>query len=253
MNKIILTFFLILLGFSLRAQELNKDIINQFEASNKDLVNNNFERALTGYQAIEKEGIVSQGLYTNIGTTYFKLNHLGKSLLYFEKGILIAPLDTELNFNKNKVLDKLDKTVSSNNLTIDNKRTVFLNIANILSITLIVLMVFSCLLYFIYFKFQLPTNKLLNSTFFKFVFTVSFILILISLVIVKTYQSKTYGVNTANLTNLNLGPSPYSKVIDSLSEGYKAEVIKKYDNWFEIKDAQGRIGWVNSKEFEEIK
>ena len=79
------------------------------------------------------------------------------------------------------------------------------------------------------------------------------VLVLVLLVIIKAYKSKRFGINTSSVTMLNLGPSTYSKVIDSLNEGFKAEVINKYENWYEIKDAQGRIGWVKENSFTEIK
>jgi tetratricopeptide (TPR) repeat protein len=253
MNKYILVFLFILSGLTIKAQKITDDNITKFEASNKYFVNGDFDRALAGYQTIEKEGVVSQGLYTNMGATYFKLHQLGYSLLYFEKGILIAPLDTELNFNKNKVLDKLDKTVNINNTTIDARQNNFLSIANYLNIVMVLIMLVSCALFFVFHKYPSWSNKLFNDAFFKYIFTVSFILILVSLAIVKNYQSKVFGINTSQVIKLNLGPSTYSKVVDSLNEGYKAEVLNKYDNWYEIKDAQGRTGWVNGNSFIEIK
>ncbi|HAR64304.1 MAG: hypothetical protein DKM50_02155 [Candidatus Margulisiibacteriota bacterium] len=61
-------------------------------------------------------GIKNAGLFYNLGNTFYKQGNIGKSILYYEKALLLAPRDKDIKDNlliaQSKVIDKVEPTNS---------------------------------------------------------------------------------------------------------------------------------------------
>jgi hypothetical protein len=252
MNKLLIFSGLILFFLTAGCRGNRAQNSSLFELSTKQMDAGKYTDALTGYKQIESGGNKTPALYTNMGVLYFKTHQLGKSILCFEKGLLIAPLDTELVYNRDKVLTKLTSAVDSNNSSFDSSRESFFRTLDILNIIVIIDIVL-CSLVFLFFLIK-PSEqtKFYNTKTFRTVLAASVgVLILISIV-VRIYESTKYVVVTTPDATIYLGPSTQSKVISNVNEGYKMEVTNKFDSWFEIKDFQGKTGWVSAEKLGEI-
>lgn len=52
-----------------------------------------FATALEKYHQIEELGLVSSALYFNIGNSYYKLDQIGRAILYYERSLRLDPKD----------------------------------------------------------------------------------------------------------------------------------------------------------------
>ena len=70
-----------------------------WEAGNKHYIEGNFDKAVEEYHAILDGGEYSMKLYYNLANAYFKLGNIGKSILYYNKALRIAPSEEDVRHN----------------------------------------------------------------------------------------------------------------------------------------------------------
>jgi tetratricopeptide (TPR) repeat protein len=58
-----------------------------------------FSSALEKFHQIEELGLESPALYFNLGNTYYKLDRVGKSILYYERALRLDPKDEDVLAN----------------------------------------------------------------------------------------------------------------------------------------------------------
>jgi len=83
-----------------------------FEEGNQAYARGDYHAALQWYQRIESMGYESSELYYNIGNCYYKLDEIGKAILYYERARKLAPHDKEILENLQlanlKVADRIE-------------------------------------------------------------------------------------------------------------------------------------------------
>jgi Bacterial SH3 domain len=252
MNKLLILTGLLLVFLTLGCGSNRAQNNSLFESSTTKMDAGKYADALTGYKQLESAGNKTPALYTNMGVLYFKTHQLGKSILSFEKGLLIAPLDTELVYNRDKVLTKLTSAVDSNNSSFDLSRDTFFRTLDILNI-IVIIDIILCGLAFLFFLMK-PSEqtKFYNTKTFRTVLAASVAVLILISVVVRVYESTKYVVVTTPDATIYLGPSTQSKMIINVNEGYKMEVTNKFGGWYEIKDFQGKTGWVSAEKLGEV-
>ncbi len=109
MKKIILLVILGVVLNTLNAQS-PRELLNK---ANTSYSQSQYKEALTDYLKIEEMGYASEVLFYNIGNTYFKLNEIGKSILYYERALKLNPSDKDLINNltlaKEFTLDRIEE------------------------------------------------------------------------------------------------------------------------------------------------
>lgn len=73
----------------------------------------NIDSALICYTIAEQKGYQHVLLYNNLGSIYYTKGNLSKSLLYFEKALILDPTFVEGYYHKGKVLSKLGFTAGA--------------------------------------------------------------------------------------------------------------------------------------------
>ena len=116
-TKIYLPIISLFISFTSYAQSL-------VEKANTEYIADKFANALELYlQAANEEG-VSSDLYYNIGNTYYRMGELGKSVLYFERALMLDPQNTDaktnLEFVNSKIQTKISQEKSFVSQTIDD-------------------------------------------------------------------------------------------------------------------------------------
>lgn len=102
-------FFLVASCIAMSAQSIPKTMaLDTFNAANNEYQENNFQRALSGYQYLYDQEMGSADLFYNMGNAYYKLGEYPMSIWSYEKALLLEPgfLDARTN------LDLVSKTVT---------------------------------------------------------------------------------------------------------------------------------------------
>ena len=74
---------------------------------------NKFEEALNGYMSIIDKEIDDYILYYNIGNCYFKMDSIGKAILYFEKALKLDVNNIDALLNLGVILKENNETLKA--------------------------------------------------------------------------------------------------------------------------------------------
>jgi tetratricopeptide (TPR) repeat protein len=223
--------------------------------ANKAYTESYFANAVELYKKVIHSGYESPELYYNLGNSYFKLNEIPSAILYYEKARKLDPGNEDVNYNlavaNSKISDKIEPIPE-----LFYKRW-FRSLRELMSmdkwakigiITMIIALV-SGFLYFVSNRMMLRKAGFWSGV--CFLICALFCLFL-------AYQN--FSILHNNKEAIILSPtvtiksSPDEKSIDLfvLHEGTKVRVIDTIGNWFEIKIANGSVGWLPSSTVEKI-
>ncbi|HTE02135.1 MAG TPA: tetratricopeptide repeat protein [Mucilaginibacter sp.] len=250
MHKRIVTICVLLLsGLIAKGGEVD----HLFTVSNSNMNTSNYAAALAGYHKIEMSGSKTSGLYNNIGCVYYKAHDYGRAVLYFEKGLKLSPLDTQLVYNRNKVLKQLHKAIAANNLSFGSDESSFFSRVDRLNKISIIIIVVSGLLFLVLSFFSAKKPILIVTSICKILAAASAIILVIAGVLFKQHEAKRYAIITTPVSAIRLGPAKLATVDRYFNEGYKVEVINQYKHWYEVKDHADRSGWIYGNDLTEIR
>lgn len=223
--------------------------------ANEEYKLKNFAESISLYQSIVDSGYHSAELYYNIGNAFFKQGDVPRAILNYERALLLNPTNEDIKFNLAKsqtyVVDKIEvipeffvKTWFRNTMVILSSDT--------WAILAMVLFIFSFAGYLLFFLGRKTgLKKLMFSV--SVLFTLLFILIGFFAIKSKGYIENSNGAIVMTPT-VTVKSSPDTDGLDVfiLHEGSKVQIIRRLSNWYEIKIADGKQGWLKSNDIEKI-
>ena len=95
------------------AQEATGEVVAKKALGDSLYIANDYTGAITAYE----EAMATQGeaadLYYNLGNAYYKNDEIAKAILNYERALLLAPGDEDINFNltlaQSKIVDKVSE------------------------------------------------------------------------------------------------------------------------------------------------
>lgn len=220
-----------------------------FEQGNQAYREGNYKEAVDWYQRILEAGYESGRLYYNLGNCYYKMNQIGRAILYYEKSKKFLPNDSELDFNlelaRLKIIDRIELPPRFFLFEWWDKTKNYYSIPQLTRIVLILYLLTAVILVaFIFLKAYL-LRRFLFST-----FIISLILTLFCgyLLFANIYEGHTnqFGiVLSPNVTVLS-APSEGATDVFVLHEGVKIKVDDQRDEWMKIALPDGKSGWIKS-------
>ncbi len=223
--------------------------------ANKAYSEGAFTTAAELYQKVIASGYESPELYYNLGNSYFKLNEFASAILWYERAKRIDPGNEDINFNlnvaNNKIADKIEPLPE-----LLHKRWYFAMVRlfsiDAWAITGIVLLILALNCGSVY----LISRVLLLR---KIGFWTGFIILFIALISILFAWS---GYTTLKSTNeaivftptITVKSSPDEKSTDLfvVHEGTKVRLLDNISGWYEIKIANGSVGWLPVSALEKI-
>lgn len=215
----------------------------------------NYQQAITDYQELLRKG-VSADLYYNLGNAYYRSDNLTQAILAYERASLLAPGDEDIRFNlqfaRSKTIDKI--TPESEMFFV----TWYHSLVNMMGVdswaTLAVVSVILALLLMLAYLFapQLAVRKV------GFFGSITLLLVFL-LANLFAYQQKDALVNRTGAIitapSVNVKKTPVASGSDNfvLHEGTRVDITdNSMKNWRGIRLADGREGWVQSNQLEQI-
>jgi len=248
-NSIII--LILLLGFLGSAQ--NESIFDKATAAYNEGA---YEKCIGLYKTILDNGQHSAELYYNLGNSYYKLNDIANSIYFYEKALLLAPNDVEIQNNlgyaQQMTLDAIDvlpetglskiyKTVTSA-LTFD--QWAYLGVG---------FMFLFVIFYILFYYFQYSTRKR-----WAFIASLVSLTIVVITILFAYFQYSDYKANRpaiifAEEIGIQAEPNTTSDEVFVLHSGTKVNVLEELNNWKKIRIANGKTGWVTSKNLRLLK
>ena len=232
-----------------------EDIYVLKQEADSAFANDEYEQAINLYSRIAKQTKSADVCY-NLGCSYYRLDNMAQSVLWFERAYLLNPGDDDVRYNLELARSKtIDKIIPRHEMFFV---TIYRNLVNMMSlhswtITCIALFVLALLAFSLY----LYSNRVAIR---KVSFLAAFILIL--LVVLgnicafqqrKWAKNRDTGIIMQSAVTVKSTPSDNGNDLFVIHEGTK---IKIHDNslkdWCEIQIADGKVGWIQKKTFELI-
>lgn len=251
MKKILLLLVVLMISILSFAEE-NQLLLAK---ANKAYIDGSYENAIEIYKKVLQSGVESWELYYNMGNSYFKINDFPSAILFYEKARKLNPGNEDIDFNlkvaNNKIADKIEPLPE-----IFYKKW-FRNFVEIMSVDqwawLIILSLILAL--FSFTSFVVSRNMLVRKAGFWLG-----IIFVGSMVISFRFAYLSYNALEDNSSAIIFTPtvtiksSPDDKSTDLfvLHEGTKVQILDNIGTWYEIKIANGSVGWLPVAAVEKI-
>ena len=217
--------------------------------------NGNFEAAINNYNTIQAKGLRSPDLYFNLGNSYYKLNRIAESILFYERAIKLAPANENYKYNlevaRLKVVDKIEVIPQFFLYSwIEGLKSMFS--ANGWAITAFVLFLVCSLSVILW---QFGSSLLLKRIGFwsSLTITTLFIIsILISFAEAERHSAKNEAIILRPVVTVKSSPDQNGKDLFILHEGTKVVITDSLTHWIEVKISDGNSGWINATDLEKI-
>jgi tetratricopeptide (TPR) repeat protein len=239
------TIFILFFGLFVNAQS-NTELFNK---ANQFYKNADYRSAISNYHLIEKSGFHSDALYFNLANAYYKLNEVAPSIYYYEKALKLNPLNEDAKYNlilANRL--SIDAIESMPKSLIQKIETNFLHKISVenWALAAIILSFLTALLFLIYY---FAYSSILKRIFFS-ISILTFGLMLFA--VLMAFKSVNYEKNHmpaiifSEKAVIKNAPTFNSEDVFILHEGTKVEILDMVDDWYKIKLADGKIGWVKT-------
>ncbi|MBR9854371.1 MAG: tetratricopeptide repeat protein [Algicola sp.] len=244
---------LICLGWFTLGFSQNEALFN--EAT--ELYNNGeYSSAIENYKKILENGEHSASLYFNLGNCHYKLNSIGPSIYYYEKALLLAPNNTEiqnnLRFAQNMRLDAIEEVPKTELSRIYNVVVGMFSSDQwaYIAVGLIFLFV---LAYMAYYFLRSANQKRVAFISGIFALSIGIICILMAYLNYQQYKRDDPAIVFSKEVHVISEPNNNSTIIFTIHEGTKVNVLEELEDWKRVRIADGQTGWLKNNTIKIVK
>lgn len=239
-------FLLVLLSVLLTTAGICRaDVAADFSNANELYAKGKFAEAAAIYQGILQTNGQSAALLFNCGNAEFKAGHLGKAIAAYRRAELLSPGDAELRAN----LAFVRTQVQGASVRESHMRTwvSFLTLNEGTVLTAILVWAFLGLL---------TVRQIQPALVPKLKTVTRLVLVLV------VFSSTVLALQAANHFNSAIavvaeaqaiarsGPFDDAQTVFTARDGVELRVLDQHDDWVQVADSSGRIGWFNKKQVE---
>ena len=215
----------------------------------------NYQQAIKDYEDLLKNG-VSADVYYNLGNAYYRTDNITQAVLAFERAHLLSPGDEDINFNlqfvRSKTIDKITPVSEMFFVTWYKSLVNFTSVDNWAKSGIIAIIMALVLVLVYLFAPYVTLRKV------GFFGGIAFFVIFLFCNLF-AYQQKQVLVNRtgavviAPAVNVKKTPAKSSADEFVIHEGTRVDITDKtMKGWRAIVLADGREGWIETKQIEEI-
>jgi tetratricopeptide (TPR) repeat protein len=231
------------------AQDANDNTRVAFEQANKAYTASNYDIAIIAYNEILKQGKHSPEVYFNLANAYYKKNQVGPAIYNYEKALMLDPDNKEvqnnLRFANQMKIDaiealpenKVNATVNDIISSLDVDEWAYVSIVCVLFTIL-------CYILFVYAATSGKKRLFFILTFLGLLVTAASIAA--AFYAKNDLNDEQFGIVYEAEFKTRSEPKNTSEISFIIHEGTKVEVIQEFENWSEIKLANGSIAWMPS-------
>jgi tetratricopeptide (TPR) repeat protein len=247
MKQTLLILSIVIYSLSVFAD--NDELQQLIADANEKYSTGDYAASIELYSRVIEEGYESPELYYNLGNSYFKNNKIANAILYFEKAKLLAPkdekIDHNLRFAQQFVVDEIEEVPQFFLLSFFKKFAKIFKTDTwaIISLGFFVMTLVSVLVMFF--------NRMLNRKRLALLISILFFVSSIfSFGMATKMNDFTTGDNSGiimSVVTIKSSPDDASTDLFLLHEGIKIDITDNIDGWYEIRLADGRVGWIKSE------
>jgi tetratricopeptide (TPR) repeat protein len=216
-----------------------------WEAANRAYQNGKYEEAKVDYLQMVRAGEYSADLFYNLGNVWFKLGDQGRSILNYDRALLLNPRLDEAGFNKRTAF----KIVGNNELPDFRERIE----AYADYFPLIASIAFWVLAFAVYpawrnaGRFTIFLRLLCIAAGFTFVCSVAG-----SIWIGSGSKNPDRALVLESAADLKYGPAVSARSVESLQIGDEVRLISERGDWTFCRVSTGNLGWILTRKIERV-
>ncbi|MDR0941500.1 MAG: tetratricopeptide repeat protein [Bacteroidales bacterium] len=214
-----------------------------------------YDSALVSYLQVYDQNLQSADLFYNIGNTYFRLDDLGHSILWYERALLVNPKHHEarvnLEFVNARQIDKVEVLPQGIVAQFFQKIYLFFNYTTWAVLSLVFLALFLAAVSGFLFAQTVNMKKL---SFGVGIFAL--VIAVLSFTCTTAHKNFVEHNNEAIIVEptIVIKNEPNKKATDlvTVHEGLKVHLVKTYGEWANVRLLDGKEGWVRKSDVEKI-
>ena len=249
MKRILIYITLLFVSFSAMASA------TRWEAGNRAYIEGNYEKAIEEYTAIIEGGEYSMELYYNLANAYFKQGEIGESILYYNKALRIAPSQEDVRHNLAIAeAQTKDRIAVIPEFFLHRWLRIVRNAMSCMAWSMLSIVAFATLLVFAL-LFLLASNiKWRKVGFYTALCGAVLFVATLLFAISSRNDMLTHDEAIVMASAMSVKSSPDNSATDLfiLHEGTKVRIVAEMDEWCEVVIADGKKGWTEKKNIEEI-
>lgn len=246
LKKLLLISFFGILGASVFATPSET-----LENANKALASSDYDQAISLYYSLMEEGYESTTLYYNMGLAYFRKKDMGRAVLYLERARRLSPRDEDIMHNlkliRNQHLKNRLDIIPQSFLERSWSNLLYLASTNTWTILSLIISWGAAIGFYFWLRGKVRKKRKIG-----FIIGLSCLAVGIFLAILAynryrlSYKVK-QGVTTAVQSDFKPGPEDINENEDLLYPGLKVDIKDEYEDWYQIRLSDGRLGWIKKK------
>jgi len=228
---------------------------NEFIQGNAAYQAGDYQKAAVHYQSAATAGYQAFELYYNLGNCYYKLQQVGKSLLYYEKAARINPSDPDLQHNlelsRLQVVDKIITPPEFFWQRIGRSIKSALSLDQLAGFLLLWLVLAAVAVIGKWFVHRDPWRRLTGTLWMPLVILAA-LWALFFFVRVNQSSHDRAAIIMEHKVSILSAPSDNSTEVFALHEGCKVRLEEKSGGYVRISLPDGKVGWAPLQSLEQI-
>ena len=252
MKRIIIYTISLFVALSVSASPMSEE---RWEAGTKAYIEGDYNKAIAEYHAILDGGEYSMKLCYNLANAYFKTGAIGKSILYYNKALRIAPSQEDIRHNlaiaESQTKDRITVIPEFflNRWLRIVRNSMSCSAWSILSLLLFAISLAFGLLFLLASRIRWRKLGFYCSLCGALLFVATTLFALSSRNDMLAHDE---AIVLASAISVKSSPDNSATDLFVLHEGAKVRILSEIDEWSEVVIADGKKGWTESKNIEEI-
>ena len=245
---------LLLLPFAADASDMYVDSL--WNTANQAYIDGRWADAVADYELISGMGLESAALYYNTADAYFKDGNISKAILFYERALKIDPSYEDARYNlellNNTIQDRIDP-VPDFILRVWAKDICYVMDSDAWAVCFLVLLALTLALALLFILGATAAGR--RAGFFTGIVTLLLAVASLSFSLWQKndYMSADDAIVMRPVTSVKSSPSSEASAdLFILHEGTKVRILDNVGNWYNVELADGRQGWILSKDIEII-
>lgn len=247
--------YIILLFASVSATMAQPTSAERWEMGNKAYMDGAYDKAVEEYSAILEGGEYSMELYYNLANAYFKMENIGKAILYYNKALRIAPSQEDVLHNlaiaETRTKDKITAVPEFflHRWMRVVRNSVSCNAWGALSLLFFALILTFALLFLLASRLGVRKAGFYGAlcSLLLFVATTAF-----AISSRNDILTEDEAIVMSSAISVKSSPDRSATDLFVLHEGTKLRIVAEFDEWVEVAIADGKKGWTERKNIETI-
>lgn len=209
-----------------------------------------WKKAISAYDQLDRQGVVSADLYYNMGVAYFRTEDLGRAAWSFERAVNLEPKDDDAQFNLAQVRKVLARR-TTDKIEGAERDALWIRVVSVVtpSAETWAFVVFYLLTFwFLFWRLRVPRDNRAPWSAAAALTAAGAVLTGLLLLGRVALDHIPFGIVLPDQVNVKEGADTNYRTNFQIHAGLRVRLLEQDDGWMRIRLANGLEGWVRSQD-----